>query len=450
MNGPLTAGPSPHAPGFAAIRSALRVDHAVTAGTFSLDGKTFEVENNIWVLGDERECVVIDAPHSVADILTVVGGRTVTAIVCTHAHDDHVRAAPALRSLTGAPILLHPADQPLWELTHPTTRWDVDLKDGDTIDIAGSRLHVSHTPGHAPGAVCLYSADLQVVFTGDTLFHGGPVPPDAPTATSPPSRRRSARSCSPCPRTPQSTPDTARTRRSPPRPRVCVARPTAVAASAFLAKRPSLDRCLRRETEHLDEGPDMTASRTIIMGPPGAGKGTQAALLADSSQVAVISTGDIFRSNVTRRTALGLQVEAFMRAGQYVPDSVTNEMVRARLREADAADGFLLDGYPRTLQQVDELDAMLAEAGHALDVVLHLVVDSEMVVERLLERARIEGRADDTPSVIRHRLEVFAEETAPLVEVYSARGLLLSVDGHGSVTHVQQRIQDALDRVAAT
>lgn len=151
-----------------------RVDHAVASGTFSLDGETFEVDNNIWVVGDDRECVVIDAPHSVEDVLAVVGDRTVTAIVCTHAHDDHVRVAPALRERVGAPIMLHPADRPLWELTHPDTTWDVDLADGDTITVGGTELRVLHTPGHAPGAVCLYAEDIGCVFTGDTLFQGGP------------------------------------------------------------------------------------------------------------------------------------------------------------------------------------------------------------------------------------------------------------------------------------
>ncbi|MBU2693696.1 MBL fold metallo-hydrolase [Nocardioides sp. WV_118_6] len=153
---------------------AARVDHAVTSGTFSLDGETFEVDNNVWVIGDDAECVVIDAPHDVEDILKVVGGRKVKAIICTHAHDDHVRVAPALREATVAPILLHPDDKPLWELTHTDHLWDVDLSDGQTLEVAGTTLQVIHTPGHAPGAVCLYAPDLGCVFTGDTLFHGGP------------------------------------------------------------------------------------------------------------------------------------------------------------------------------------------------------------------------------------------------------------------------------------
>ena len=159
---------------------AVRVDHAVTSGTFSLDGETFDVDNNVWVVGDDAECVVIDAPHSVADILAVVGDRRVRAIVCTHAHDDHVRVAPQLRERVSAPILLHPDDRPLWELTHggPDDEdgylWDADLADGQEIEVAGTTLRVLHTPGHAPGAVCLHAPDLGCVFTGDTLFHGGP------------------------------------------------------------------------------------------------------------------------------------------------------------------------------------------------------------------------------------------------------------------------------------
>ncbi|MBM0123931.1 MBL fold metallo-hydrolase [Pimelobacter simplex] len=155
-----------------------RVDHAVTSGTFSLDGETFDVDNNVWVVGDDTECIVIDAPHSVDDILAVVGDRRVKAIVCTHAHDDHVRVAPALREAVndgaGAPILLHPDDRPLWELTHTQYLWDVDLADGQTLEVGGTTLQVLHTPGHAPGAVCLYAPELGCVFTGDTLFHGGP------------------------------------------------------------------------------------------------------------------------------------------------------------------------------------------------------------------------------------------------------------------------------------
>lgn len=155
-----------------------RIDHAVSSGIFSLDGETHQVENNIWVVGDDTECVVIDAPHDVDDILALVGDRTVKAILCTHAHDDHVRVAPALRVAvnggSGAPIMLHPAEKPLWELTHTYELWDLDLADGFELTVGGTTLQVLHTPGHAPGAVCFFAPDLGCVFTGDTLFNGGP------------------------------------------------------------------------------------------------------------------------------------------------------------------------------------------------------------------------------------------------------------------------------------
>jgi glyoxylase-like metal-dependent hydrolase (beta-lactamase superfamily II) len=151
-----------------------RVDHTTTAGTFSLDGETFDVDNNVWVVGDDSECVVIDAPHDVGRILEVVGDRMVKAILCTHAHDDHVRVAPRLREETRAPIFLHPDDRPVWELTHPGELWDVDMADGQVLEVAGTRLTVLHTPGHAPGAVCFHAEELGCVFTGDTLFQGGP------------------------------------------------------------------------------------------------------------------------------------------------------------------------------------------------------------------------------------------------------------------------------------
>jgi glyoxylase-like metal-dependent hydrolase (beta-lactamase superfamily II) len=151
-----------------------RVDHGVTSGTFSLDGETFDVDNNVWVIGDDEECMVVDAPHDVDAILAVVGDRRVKAVLCTHAHDDHVRVAPALRERVQAPVLLHPDDRPLWELTHPDELWDADLSDGQEIEVAGTTLRVVHTPGHAPGAVCFVADELGCVFTGDTLFHGGP------------------------------------------------------------------------------------------------------------------------------------------------------------------------------------------------------------------------------------------------------------------------------------
>ena len=152
----------------------VRVDHTVTSGTFSLDGETHQVENNVWVLGDDDECVVIDAPHDVDRILDLVDGRQVQAILCTHAHDDHVAVAPQLAALTGAPVLLHPEDRPVWELTHPDHKWDADLAEGQTFKVAGTTLRTLHTPGHAPGAVCFHAEELGELFTGDTLFHGGP------------------------------------------------------------------------------------------------------------------------------------------------------------------------------------------------------------------------------------------------------------------------------------
>jgi glyoxylase-like metal-dependent hydrolase (beta-lactamase superfamily II) len=151
-----------------------RVDHLETSGTFSLDGETHQVDNNVWVVGNDVECVVIDAPHDVHAILGAVGDRRVKAILCTHAHDDHVRVAPQLRTQTSAPVFLHPDDRPLWELTHPDELWDVDLGEGQVVEVAGVRMRVIHTPGHAPGAVCFYAEELGELFTGDTLFAGGP------------------------------------------------------------------------------------------------------------------------------------------------------------------------------------------------------------------------------------------------------------------------------------
>lgn len=150
------------------------ISHGTSTGTFSLDGQTFEVENNIWVLGDEMECVVIDAPHNVADVMAVVGDRRVLAILMTHSHDDHSRFAPDLAATTGAPVLLHPEDLPVWHLTHPDAMPDGELVDGQEIQVAGSMVRVLHTPGHSPGAVSFEVPDLGVVFTGDTLFQGGP------------------------------------------------------------------------------------------------------------------------------------------------------------------------------------------------------------------------------------------------------------------------------------
>lgn len=184
--------------------------------------------------------------------------------------------------------------------------------------------------------------------------------------------------------------------------------------------------------------------RLIIVGPPGAGKGTQASRIAASFGIPAISTGDIFRANIKNETDLGKQVKDILSSGGYVTDEVTNAIVRDRLHEDDAAQGFLLDGYPRTLAQVDALDAMLAEDGHALDAVLELTVDEEAVVQRLIKRAEIEGRSDDTEQVIRERQAIYRKETAPLAELYGQRGMLVQVDGMGEVDEVTARIEQAL------
>ncbi|MER7046277.1 MBL fold metallo-hydrolase [Streptomyces jumonjinensis] len=151
-----------------------RIDRLVTAGVFSLDGGSWDVENNVWIVGDDTEAIVIDAAHDASAIETALGGRTLRAIVCTHAHNDHIDAAPALADATSAPILLHPDDLPLWKQTHPDRAPDGELSDGRTLTVGGVELTVLHTPGHAPGAVCLYAPELATVFTGDTLFQGGP------------------------------------------------------------------------------------------------------------------------------------------------------------------------------------------------------------------------------------------------------------------------------------
>jgi glyoxylase-like metal-dependent hydrolase (beta-lactamase superfamily II) len=151
-----------------------RIEQLVTSGTFSLDGGTWDVDNNVWLVGDDDEVLVIDAAHDAEAIARAVGARRLVAIVCTHAHNDHVNAAPALAEATGAPILLHPGDRVLWDMTHPDRAPDGELADGGRLTIAGTDLEVRHTPGHAPGAVCLYAPDLGAVFTGDTLFEGGP------------------------------------------------------------------------------------------------------------------------------------------------------------------------------------------------------------------------------------------------------------------------------------
>lgn len=184
--------------------------------------------------------------------------------------------------------------------------------------------------------------------------------------------------------------------------------------------------------------------RLLLMGPPGAGKGTQAVGIAQRLGIPHISTGDIFRANVSQGTPLGAEAQRYMAAGEYVPDSVTNAMVRDRIEQDDCRAGFLLDGYPRTMDQVGELDAMLRSDGHVLDRVVELTVDVDEVVARLVKRAAEQGRADDTEDVIRRRLEVYAEQTAPLTALYSERGILVQVDGMGAVSDVEARILDAL------
>lgn len=187
----------------------------------------------------------------------------------------------------------------------------------------------------------------------------------------------------------------------------------------------------------------MTA-RLLIIGPPGAGKGTQATQIAESYSIPAISTGDIFRANIKGQTELGVRVQQIIEAGELVPDELTNEIVADRLQQADAAEGFLLDGYPRTVDQVTALDGMLSPIGAQLDAVVLLEADTEAVIARLLKRAELEGRADDTEEVIRHRQTVYAEQTAPLIELFSARGILVRVDGMGAVDEVATRISEAL------
>jgi len=184
--------------------------------------------------------------------------------------------------------------------------------------------------------------------------------------------------------------------------------------------------------------------RLILMGPPGAGKGTQASHIAGLLGVPHISTGDIFRANVSEGTPLGIEAKRYMDAGEYVPDGVTNAMVRDRISHDDARPGFLLDGYPRTLEQVSELDAMLRASNHHIDRVVELTVDLDEVVARLVKRAADQGRSDDTEDVIRRRLQVYFEQTAPLIAAYADRGLLVEIDGMGSVDEVTARIVVAL------
>lgn len=187
--------------------------------------------------------------------------------------------------------------------------------------------------------------------------------------------------------------------------------------------------------------------RMLIIGPPGSGKGTQAARISERLDIVAISTGDIFRANVKERTPLGVEAKTYMDAGDFVPDSVTNNMVRERLAEPDVAGGFLLDGYPRTTAQVDELDSILAAAGTGLDIVLQLTAENEELVRRLLSRAAEEGRTDDNESVIRHRLDLYTQQTSAVVTEYAARGILVEVDGIGAIDDVTDRVMAAMARV---
>jgi adenylate kinase len=186
--------------------------------------------------------------------------------------------------------------------------------------------------------------------------------------------------------------------------------------------------------------------RIVLMGPPGAGKGTQARVIARRLSIPAISTGDIFRANVSQGTPLGVEAKRYMDAGDYVPDEVTNAMVRDRIGQTDAGKGFLLDGYPRTVAQVDELDRMLEAGGVTLDAVVSLTVDGDELVARLLNRATVEGRADDTEEVIRRRQDLYKEQTAPLLAVYADRGLLVEVDGMGEVDEVTARVFAELEQ----
>lgn len=192
----------------------------------------------------------------------------------------------------------------------------------------------------------------------------------------------------------------------------------------------------------------MTAStparRLLIVGPPGAGKGTQAKRIVEKLGVPAISTGDIFRANVSNETELGVLAKSCMDKGEYVPDSVTNEMVESRLAEDDAANGFLLDGYPRTVAQVEALDGILEKLGVALDAVILLDVESEAIVQRLLQRGKEQGRSDDNEETIRRRIDVYGEQTTPLIDIYDKRGLVKRVDGMKDIDAVTADILAAL------
>ena len=186
-------------------------------------------------------------------------------------------------------------------------------------------------------------------------------------------------------------------------------------------------------------------TRLLLIDPPGAGKGTQAALLAEYYSIPAISTGDIFRANVKNETPLGVEAKGYMDRGEYVPDSLTNALVKDRLHQEDAQKGFLLDGYPRTIDQVHQLDGFLQEMGKKLDVVVQLTADTEELIRRLSKRAQEQGRTDDTPEVIRRRQEVYEEQTAPLIDVYLSRSVVAKINGLGEVEEVTARIIEALE-----
>jgi adenylate kinase len=186
-------------------------------------------------------------------------------------------------------------------------------------------------------------------------------------------------------------------------------------------------------------------TRLLLIGPPGAGKGTQAVELSRAFGVPAVSTGDIFRANVKNETPLGLQAKSFMDAGNNVPDSLTNDLITDRLADDDCARGFLLDGYPRTTDQVRHLDDFLATHDSALNVVVQLLAEPDVVVERLRKRALEQGRTDDDEAVVRHRLEVYSNQTAPLIDVYTDRGLVVAIDGIGEIADVTRRIMSALE-----
>jgi adenylate kinase len=185
--------------------------------------------------------------------------------------------------------------------------------------------------------------------------------------------------------------------------------------------------------------------KLLLIGPPGAGKGTQASKLSEVFGIPAISTGDIFRANVKNETPLGLEAKSYMDRGAYVPDDLTNKLVRDRLQNPDCANGFLLDGYPRTADQVNELDDILKETDSSLDAVIQLTADTDEVVRRLAKRAIEQGRSDDTEDVIRNRMAVYEDQTAPLISMYAARGSLIMVDGLGEIEAVTSRIVEALN-----